>query len=67
MYNTIQFNCLLYRAQSTGAPYSRAQCVSRFYYNSPLSVDVVSYFHSIWGFAALLNAHPKNSDAQAKP
>ena len=31
------------------------------------SVDVVSYFHSIWGSAALLNAHPKNSQAQAEP
>ena len=35
--NTIQYNCLLYRAQSTGTLYSRAQRVSRFYYNSPLS------------------------------
>ena len=31
------------------------------------SVDVVSYFHSVWASAALLNAHPKNSHGQVKP
>ena len=28
------------------------------------SVDVVSYFQSVWGSAALLNTHPKNSHTQ---
>ena len=34
LYNTIQYNCLLYRAQSTGTPYSRAQRATTRYHHS---------------------------------
>ena len=67
-----QYNCRLYRAQSTGIPYSRAQRVESLLLQQSTfvpqhSVDVVNYFHSVWGSAALLNAHRKNSRAQAEP
>ena len=68
-YNTIQYNTA--PSLQTGAPILESATreslsLQQSTFVPQHSVDVVSYFHSVWGSAALLNAHPKNSHAPGR-
>ena len=69
-YNTIQLSFIprpVYRYPVLESATCESLLLQQSTFVPQHSVDVVSYFHSVWGSAALLNAHPKNSRAQAEP
>ena len=69
-YNTIQLSfilCPVYRYPVLESATRDSLLFQQSTVMPQHSVDVISYFHSDRGSAALLHAHPKNSHAQAEP
>ena len=69
-YNTIQLSFIprpVYRYPVLESATRESLLFQQSTFMPQHSVDVVSYFHSVRGSAALLHAHPKNLHAQAEP